>query len=99
MFWVGARIVVCGLSISSAWGNGHATLLRGLFGALGRAGHEVIFLERDVGYYARHRDLGRTPGYRLILYQSWPEAEALLTGPRGLLGRADVAMVTSYCPD
>jgi hypothetical protein len=35
------KIVVFGLTISSSWGNGHATLWRGLVAALGRAGHHV----------------------------------------------------------
>jgi spore maturation protein CgeB len=90
------RIVIFGLTISSAWGNGHATLWRGLCRALGEAGHAVTFFERDVPYYASHRDVSEPDGCRLILYARWAE-----TAPaaRDLVRNADVAMVTSYCPD
>ena len=51
------KLVVLGLSITSSWGNGHATTYRGLLRELTRAGHNVLFLERDVPWYATHRDL------------------------------------------
>jgi spore maturation protein CgeB len=51
------KFVVFGLSLSSSWGNGHATLWRGLTHALARRGHRVVFFERDLPYYAQHRDL------------------------------------------
>jgi spore maturation protein CgeB len=50
------RILILGLSITSSWGNGHATTYRGLTKALSRRGHTVTFLERDVPWYAAHRD-------------------------------------------
>ena len=89
-------IVVFGLSISSAWGNGHATLLRGLFRELHAQGHTVHFFERDVPYYAIHRDADSFPYVNLHLYRDW---DAERTRIAGLLEAADVAMVTSYCPD
>jgi spore maturation protein CgeB len=91
------RLVVFGLAVSSSWGNGHATLWRGLIGALARQGHEVVFFERDLPWYAEHRDLARLgEGAELILYPSW---EAVLPRARAEVARADVAMVTSFCPD
>jgi spore maturation protein CgeB len=90
------RLVVFGLTLSSSWGNGHATLWRGLCGALARRGHHVCFFERDVSYYANHRDLQQTPGYELILYRDWAEVELRA---RQAVGEADSAIVTSYCPD
>jgi spore maturation protein CgeB len=90
------KIVIFGLSVSSSWGNGHATLWRGLCGALARRGHRVVFLERDVPYYASTRDLFELPGGELILYRDWAE---VLPAARRHLADADVAMVTSYCPD
>ena len=51
------RIVVLGLSLSSSWGNGHATTYRALLRALARRGHDILFLERDKPWYAEHRDL------------------------------------------
>jgi spore maturation protein CgeB len=62
------NFVIFGLTISSSWGNGHATLWRGLSGALARRGHRITFFERDVPYYAAHRDLAAIPGGKLELY-------------------------------
>ena len=56
------KLVIFGLSISSSWGNGHATLWRGLCRALIGRGHDVYFFERDVPYYAANRDLLEMPG-------------------------------------
>src|SRR5690242_2714714 len=91
------KLVIFGLTISSSWGNGHATLWRGLLRALCRRGDRVVFYERDVPYYAAHRDLAELPaGGMLCLYDDWQEAS---TRARGDLADADVAIVTSYCPD
>lgn len=90
------NIVVFGLSVSSSWGNGHATLWRGLCAALARMGHRVTFFERDLPYYAAHRDLDELPGGRLVLYPDWREVRG---AARDALAGADVAIVTSYCPD
>src|ERR1043165_5639835 len=67
------KLVVFGLSVSSSWGNGHATLWRGLCRALSRRGHRVVFFERDTPYYAPHRDLTELPGGKLILYSEFEE--------------------------
>jgi len=90
------KLVIFGLSVSSSWGNGHATLWRALQRALARRGHEVVFFERDVPYYAAHRDLAELPGGRLHLYGSWPAVRLLAERE---LADADAGMVTSYCPD
>ena len=90
------KITVFGLSVSSSWGNGHATLWRGLLKALHRRGHKVVFFERDVPYYAQNRDLFEIPGGELVLYADWDEARALAARH---LSDSDVGMVTSYCPD
>jgi len=90
------KLVVFGLSVSSSWGNGHATLWRGLIRGLTALGHTVVFFERNVPYYAAHRDLTELPGGRLILYADWA---SVLPTARAELADADVAMVTSYCPD
>ena len=90
------KLVIFGLTISSSWGNGHATLWRGLCRALARKGHRVVFFERDVPYYAMQRDLRELPGLDLRLYPDW---EAILAEARREAADADVAMVTSYCPD
>jgi spore maturation protein CgeB len=90
------RIVIFGLTISSSWGNGHATLWRGLCKHLARSGHSVVFFERDVPYYAGARDLYELPGGELRLYSSWDDAWQNASAD---IREADVAIVTSYCPD
>lgn len=90
------KLVVFGLSISSSWGNGHATLWRGLCRSLGERGHRVVFFERDVPYYASHRDTVEIPGAELILYDDWQNN---LARARQELRNATAAIVTSYCPD
>lgn len=90
------RLVIFGLTVSSSWGNGHATIWRGLCSALARQGHEVTFFERDVPYYATHRDLTNTEDYELLLYREWDD---IYPQARVLLESADCAVVTSYCPD
>ena len=90
------RIVIFGLTVSSSWGNGHATIWRGLCGALSRQKHRVTFFEKDVSYYAAHRDLPKPQGYELVLYRNWDDIRPLAASAAG---EADLAIVTSYCPD
>ncbi|HKO72369.1 MAG TPA: glycosyltransferase [Bradyrhizobium sp.] len=90
------KIVIFGLTISSSWGNGHATLWRGLSRALIQGGHEIIFYERDVPYYAEMRDLHEIPGGRLELYQDWQSIRRQASADAS---DADVAIISSYCPD
>jgi spore maturation protein CgeB len=93
---VGMKLVIFGLSVSSSWGNGHATLWRGLIRALTALGHRVVFYERDVPYYADHRDLLQLPAGELKLYRSWEDIRFAACPD---VDEADVAIVTSYCPD
>jgi len=90
------KLVIFGLTISSSWGNGHATIWRGLLSELIMRGHEVVFFERDVPYYAAHRDLVELPGGLLVLYRDWDQIGSLA---RQELSGADAAIVSSYCPD
>jgi spore maturation protein CgeB len=71
-------------------------LWRGLCRALGERGHDVTFYERDVPYYAAHRDLHDPAGCRLRLYASWDDVR---DEARAALRDADVGMATSYCAD
>jgi spore maturation protein CgeB len=90
------KLAIFGLTVSSSWGNGHATLWRGLIRALGDQGHEVVFVERDVPWYAENRDLYALPApARLLLYRDWADVLA----ERRALMDADAVIVTSYCPD
>lgn len=90
------KLVVFGLTISTSWGNGHATLWRGLCRAFARRGQRVVFFERDVPYYAMNRDLFEIPGGELVLYGSWDEISARA---KREIDDADVTVITSYCPD
>lgn len=90
------KIVIFGLSISSSWGNGHATIWRALTRALAGRGHKIIFFERDAPYYAAHRDMTAFDGVDLVLYDSWAEA---LGSAKAHLSGADAGIITSYCPD
>jgi spore maturation protein CgeB len=91
------HLVIFGLTVSSSWGNGHATLWRSLIRALVDRGHTLTFYEKDVSYYADTRDLLALPaGARLRLYRDFDEvrSEALRE-----LGATDLALCTSFCPD
>ncbi len=89
------RIVIIGLSITSSWGNGHATTFRSLVAGLAERGHDVLFLERDKPWYAEHRDLPAPPFGRCALYADL----AGLERHAAAVGDADLVIVGSYVPD
>jgi spore maturation protein CgeB len=88
--------VILGLSITSSWGNGHATTYRALVRELVARGHDVLFLERDLPFYRAHRDLPHPPYGRTELYQSRDELEDRFAQA---VRQADVVMLGSYVPD
>jgi spore maturation protein CgeB len=90
------RIVILGLSITSSWGNGHATTYRGLVRELDARGHDVTFLERDVPWYADHRDLREPPYGRTELYADLTDLKRRFGD---LVRGADAAIVGSFVPD
>lgn len=91
------HIVIFGLTISSSWGNGHATLWRSLVKAMLRRGHTVTFYEKSVPYYTQERDLEELPrGGKLRLYDDLNEITREVERD---LDSADLALSTSYCPD
>lgn len=90
------KLVIFGLTLSSSWGNGHATIWRGLLRALTARKHSIVFFERDVPYYASHRDLTEMEGVELKLYPDW---DSVRHYAERSLRDADAAIVTSYCPD
>ena len=89
------KLVVLGLSLSSSWGNGHATTFRALLKAFGARGHDVLFLERDVPWYADQRDLADPDWCRLELYRDLNELHRWA----GEIAGADAVIVGSYVPD
>ncbi len=90
------KIVIFGLSITSSWGNGHATTFRALARALRTRGHRIVFFEKDVEWYASNRDMPEPPFCDVTLYEAWPQ---ILAKVRRELRQADVAVVGSYFPD
>ncbi|MGY0788049.1 CgeB family protein [Azospirillum argentinense] len=89
------KLVVLGLSLSSSWGNGHATTFRALLKVFAARGHDILFLERDVPWYAQNRDV-TDPGYcRLAFYEDLAD----LRRWAGMVEEADAVLVGSYVPD
>ena len=90
------KIVFYGLTVTSSWGNGHATTYRALCKALARRGHRIVFVEKDVEWYRSHRDLPNPEFCTLHLYANWSEsARTLLKTSKD----ADAIIVGSYFPD
>jgi spore maturation protein CgeB len=90
------KITVFGLTISSSWGNGHATPYRALIRALDRLGHQVHFFEKDVPYYSSRRDFDSCDYCQLTLYSEWAEVR-----DRALTAAADsdAVITASFLPD
>ncbi len=90
------HVVFIGLSITSSWGNGHATNYRALLRAMAARGHDVLFLERDVPWYADHRDLPNPAFGRTQLYDSLDELRDRFGDE---VASADLVVVGSYVPE
>jgi spore maturation protein CgeB len=89
------RLVVLGLSLSSSWGNGHATTFRALLKQFAARGHDILFLERDVPWYANNRDIADPDYCRLEFYADLDDLQKW----RGEIADADAVMVGSYVPE
>src|SRR5581483_3134672 len=90
------KLVVLGLSLSSSWGNGHATTYRALLRAFAARGHEVLFLEREAPWYADNRDLA-DPGFcRLAFYRDRADLAAAWGSA---VAEADAVIVGSFVRD
>ena len=90
------KITLFGLTLSSSWGNGHATPYRAILRALHRLGHRITFYERDVPYYARHRDLWQCAYCDLKLYSSWDDIRSQALAEAA---ESDVVVTASYVPE
>ena len=90
------RIVILGLSLTSSWGNGHATTYRSLMRALFQRGHDVLFLERDTPWYRANRDILDLPLGSVRLYHTLEELRGRW---RNALAEADLVIIGSYVPD
>lgn len=87
------KLVVFGLSISSSWGNGHATTYRALLKAFARRGHDIDFYEWDAPWYRPHRDLPHPAFCRLTLYEGW---DGVRQRALRAAAEADAVIVGSY---
>ncbi len=90
------EIVIFGLSVTSSWGNGHATTFRALMRGLDARGHHVTFLERDLPWYSHNRDMPRVSYGRVCLYSTLP---AMMRRFAKLVTNADLVIVGSYVPN
>ncbi len=90
------KISILGLTITSAWGNGHATTYRSLCRALHERGHSIDFLEKDASWYRQHRDLAAPEFCEVTLYEDWPQALPWL---RLAAAQSDLIVLGSYFPD
>lgn len=88
--------VFLGLSITSSWGNGHATTYRGLIKELAKRGHKITFLERDVPWYAENREFSELPHCEIGLYASLDDLKERFAG---VIHKADAVVVGSYVPE
>lgn len=89
-------IVFIGLSLSSSWGNGHATTFRALLRGLSELGRRVLFLERDVVWYAKNRDLPNPDFCTLSYYR---EVAELVSVYEDALKSAEAVVIGSYVPE
>jgi spore maturation protein CgeB len=87
--------VFLGLSLSSSWGNGHATTYRALLRGLSGLGHDVLFLERDTPWYSSHRDLAAPDFCELALYDDLRDLERRFSSR---IRDADATILGSYVP-
>jgi len=90
------KLTIFGLTLSSSWGNGHATPYRAIIRGLKRLGHKVTFFEKDVPYYSQYRDLHRSEDCELVFYKEWQEVRS-----RALAAAvdSDVVVTASYLPE
>ena len=90
------KITIFGLTLSSSWGNGHATPYRALLRALARQGHKITFFERDTEYYALRRDFNSCSYCDLIIYGNWEDIRSLALREAA---ESEVVMTASFCPE
>lgn len=90
------KIVIYGLTITSSWGNGHATTYRSLAKALARNGHSIYFVEKDAEWYRSNRDLPHPDFCTVHIYNDWGQSARELVS---VAADADAVVIGSYFPD
>lgn len=90
------KITIFGLTLSSSWGNGHATPYRAILRALARFGHKITFYEKDVEYYALRRDFAHSGYCDLVLYDAWKDVRRRALAE---VAESDIVITASFCPE
>src|SRR5690606_11413431 len=90
------KIIFIGLTVSSSWGNGHATTYRGLLRELTLMGHDITFLEHDKPWYSKNRDFEKAEDFQLEFYNTVGDLKQKY---EGLIESADMVVVGSYVPE
>ncbi|HLW54343.1 MAG TPA: glycosyltransferase [Candidatus Angelobacter sp.] len=90
------KLTFFGLTISSSWGNGHATPYRAILRALAGMGHEIHFFEKDVEYYSSRRDFVSCDYCRLTLYEDWDSIRRTALDEARV---SDAVITASYLPE
>ncbi|MGI4746335.1 MAG: CgeB family protein [Janthinobacterium lividum] len=85
------QIAVYGSSLLSSYWNGAATYYRGLFGAMARRGHGIVFFEPDAFGRQQNRDIAPPDWAKVVVYEATPE------GVRDVLGQAGDADIIIKC--
>ncbi|MBX9759240.1 MAG: glycosyltransferase [Beijerinckiaceae bacterium] len=90
------KIVILGLSLSSSWGNGHATTWRAIAKGLAQLNCETLFLERRQPWYCANQDLSNPWYCKLAFYDDVQELQTLW---RAQIAEADLVLIGSFVPD
>ncbi|MFN4062186.1 MAG: glycosyltransferase [Paracoccus hibiscisoli] len=90
------EIIIFGLSLSSSWGNGHATTFRALLRGLHAEGRRVLFLERRQPWYLDNQDL---PDPDFCDLEFYDDIAQVTVRHADRLARAGAVIVGSYVPD
>src|SRR5436190_3699480 len=89
-------LVFLGLSITSSWGNGHATTYRALLRELALCWHRLLLLERRAPWYQDNADMPSPPFCETVLYESVDE---LFSRYQQAIASADAVILGSYVTD
>lgn len=85
-----------GLTISSSWGNGHATPYRAIIRALHQMGHQIHFFEKDAPYYRSRRDFDSCDYCQLTIYPDWNQIRMQALA---IAVESDAVITASFLPE
>jgi spore maturation protein CgeB len=90
------KLTFFGLTITSSWGNGHATPYRAIIHALHRLGHQVHFFEKDAPYYSSRRDFDSCDYCHVKIYSDW---NAIRAQALAVAAESDAVITASFLPE